>query len=241
MSAAKITWIPISAALVVALVVIACSDDNQESREEGAVEEDISLRELVTKARAGEYHVTYDVKDAEGAEGQITVAVKDDKTFVEANFGEGPGTEGGIESISIDDGSTSYSCGDTFGLLSEGEEGGEVCYGAPSSQENDIPSLRDFFNPVGLAEGLASAGQAEADGTESIAGQDVRCFKVNTLELSGRVCVEEELGVPLLLEGTDPDDASFSWRATELRDEVDDSVFEPPYEVKDYPVISPSE
>jgi hypothetical protein len=233
--AARITWIPIGAIIVATLM--ACSGGKPESGDEDTAG-NISLQELVAKADSGEYHVAYDAKGADGSQGPLEVAVKGDKTFVSVDFEPGQGTEGGVQSIFIDNGSTSYTCGDLFGVFGDTSDAGEVCYSAPSSEENDIPTLRDLFDPVGLAKGLASAGEADGDGTESIAGRDGRCFKVKSIDLSGRLCVEQGLGVPLLLEGSDP--ASFSWRATELKDEVDDSVFEPPYEVKDFPETSPT-
>jgi hypothetical protein len=229
-------WIPISAMMVAALM--ACSSDNQESRDEEAAEQDVSLRELVAKADAGEYQVTYEGVDAEGTTGRYSIAVKGDKTYGAFDFDTGSLGESGYESISIDDGTISYNCGDLFGIGGDGSEPTEVCYSSPSGQnESDLPSLRDLFNPAGVAASLAdSVAEPERDGSEEIAGREGRCFKVDHEILGkGRACVDPELGIPLLIDATDPEGVEFSSRATDVKSEVDDSLFEPPYPVEDYP------
>jgi hypothetical protein len=118
-----------------------------------------------------------------------------------------------------------------------------VCYQSESMDESDLPSLRDMFNPAGLGLGLSGA-QAERDGSESIAGRKAKCFKIDGIDeviSSGRICVEGSIGVPLLMEGTDSEGATFSQRATDLKEKVDDDIFEPPYEVKDFSEMFPTE
>jgi hypothetical protein len=43
------------------------------------------------------------------------------------------------------------------------------------------------------------------------------------------------------MEGTDSEGATFSQRATELKEKVDDDMFEPPYEVKKLSEMFPTE
>ena len=225
---------------ILGLALMGCSSSGEDaSSGSGSKDDDASLRDIISGASSDEYRVTYEARDADGTKGRYSIAVKGGKTYAAFDFESGSLGESGFESISIDDGTTSYNCGDPLGIYGQGSEPTEVCYSSPSGQgESDLPSLRDFFDPAGLAAGLANSGaETGPDGTEEIAGQEARCFKVEEETLGkGRLCVDPELGIPLLFEGTDPEGAKYSSRATEVQAEVDDSIFEPPYEVKDYPI-----
>jgi hypothetical protein len=232
-----------AATAVVGLGLIGCSSSDDETGSNGqSLSEDASLSEVISGASGSdEYQVTYDSLDAEGTKGRYTIAVKGEKTYAAFDFDSSSLGGSGFESISIDDGTSSYTCGDPLGIAGQGSEPSEVCYGSPSGQgESDLPSLRDLFDPAGLVAGLANAGaETGPDGSEEIAGQEARCFKVEEQNIGkGRLCVHLELGIPLLLEGTDPEGARYSSRATEVKGEVDDATFEPPFEVKDYPIPS---
>jgi hypothetical protein len=230
-----------AATAMVGLGLIGCSSSDDETGSNGqSLSEDASLSEVISGVSGSdEYQVTYDSVDAEGTKGRYTIAVKGEKTYAAFDFDSSSLGDSGFESIAIDDGESSYNCGDPLGVGGQGSEPSEVCYSSPSGQgESDVPSLRDLFNPAGLVAGLANAGaETGPDGTEDIAGHEARCFKVEEQTIGkGRLCVHLELGVPLLLEGTDPEGAHYSSRATEVKAEVDDSIFEPPYEIKDYPI-----
>ncbi len=227
---------------VLLLCLSACSGGEEEASVEQAAGDDASLSDLVSRLDGAEYWVTYDSSSADAANGLLTVAVKDEKTYVSMDFAGGS-DQAGFSGILIEDGTNSYSCGglaNLFGLFGGASSETNVCYRSDTTNENDMPSLRDFFNPAGL--GLALSGaQAERDGNEFIAEREAKCFKIAGIEAisSGRICVEGSIGVPLLVEGVDDEGARFSQRAKEMRDQVDDTVFEPPYEVKGYPEISP--
>jgi hypothetical protein len=229
-------------AVVTLLLFVGCSNDGEEARVGGG--DDTSLGDLVSKLDGAEYWVSYDSTSADGSNGVLTVAVSGEKTYVSMDFAGGTG-QAGLSGILIEDGANSYSCdglANLFGLFGGASSDSNVCYRSDTTKENDMPSLRDFFNPAALAQALAGA-QTGSDGNESIAGREARCFKIEGVEAisSGRICVEDSIGVPLLIEGVDDEGARFSQHARELRDEVDDSVFEPPYEMKDYPELSPDQ
>jgi hypothetical protein len=72
------------AALVLVLLVAACSSEEEASvTREG---DDPSWDELVARLKNAEYQVTYDSTDATGSHGQLTVAVKGEKTYVAFDF-----------------------------------------------------------------------------------------------------------------------------------------------------------
>jgi len=221
--------------LLPGLAVAACSDGEEAGRDQTATDDDISLRDLVRKAGNGEYLVTYEVRQVGGTNGQYTIALKGEKTYGAFDFGESGGGSG-RKSIEIDDGTTSYSCGDALGLWGDQPDASPVCHGTSASpRENDMPHLRHFFNPAGVAVYLASVGaETGRDGSVLIAGRTAKCYKVEDQSTigKGRVCLEEALGVPLLIETTDAEGLESSSCATEFRDQVGDSIFQPPYPVR---------
>jgi hypothetical protein len=174
------------------------------------------FRELTEGQDELTYSVTYEVLGS-GTEGEDmgfwTIAQDPPKRAVILSF------EGSEDRFwLIEDGENSYTCYEADG------EG--VCLESGPATGDILPPGADIDETVDEAE--ESTSIREIDG-RTIAGRDARCFEYDDANGdSGTMCLDEENGVLLLLEGE-----GFSMTAQEVSTDVDPGVFEPPFDITD--------
>lgn len=185
------------------------------------------LGQLLSKASQAQFQATYEVKVSDGPDkATVTLVIKAGKSAFTIKAED-------LEVTVIDDGQSSFLCGDLGGLV--GGRGGKACYKSPRNQAGPGSELIGAFqglNPSELVEELGAGANVQRDGSQTIAGRKASCFKVSSPEGQGRICLDESLGVVLLIEGKfDGEDGTF--KATKFSDKVSDDAFKPPYGVKD--------
>jgi hypothetical protein len=179
-----------------------------------------ALRRAGEKLRNSSYRATYEFKGTDPDSGDIdavlVVGSKPPKRFFSLS-GTFEGERGTI--IAIDDGETNFLCFDQ-----DGEQGCLKTGGAAG-----VPSILsvDTFADELLSD--PSTRVARADG-QTIAGRRADCFDIAGSGTEGKVCVSQQDGHILLMEGTF-DGVETQMRLRDLSGAPPDSDFEPPYEV----------
>lgn len=137
---------------------------------------------------------------------------------------------GGAVIIAITKPDISYSCTESGGqgLCFEGEGG---------TGESLLPIVEQWTDAEQLGAYLDALGDADVDiFDDTIAGQDASCYTVTGNvggEVTSTFCFSDS-GL-MLLASNESAGSGYEMRAIEASDDVDDSVFEPPYEILTIP------
>lgn len=249
----KRPYLFLMALLAIALLALAaCGDDDEEATETGSPAatataratgspgaasspsaqqpSDNELTQLLAKAKNAEFQVSYDIKaPAEGGQqdGKITMSVKGAKSSVAISTKQGGEN---LDVTIIEDGQNAYICGNLTG-------DDKACFKIPSSGPeaalaDTLTQAFQSLNPTALAE-EADFADLKRDGNEKIAGRDGECFKGTSNGQEGRICVDKDLGIPLLVQAKEAE-GNVSLKATKVSAKVSDDAFKPPYKVKDF-------
>ncbi|MGE5597157.1 MAG: hypothetical protein ACM3S1_14130 [Hyphomicrobiales bacterium] len=187
-----------------------------------------ALKQVSRDLSASNYKVVYEIhgsdRDTGALDGTLTLATKQPKQLfgISGKLGNDSGTF-----LVINDGANAFLC-------IEGR-GDKACLKTHSVADAPIP-LPSVLNIDDVLQDIASQPgvQVREVAGQQIAGHDGRCFEVEANAGHGTICVDEQDGVVLLVDG-DFQGSAFSMRLSEYEPDPEDSLFLPPYTVTELP------
>lgn len=184
----------------------------------------LALKQLAADITSATYKVVYDISgnDHEGAlAGTFTLAADDDRQLLGFE-----GKVGVLEGhfVVIEDADASYLCIDG--------QGQKACLKSKPGAASPVPlptafSVDTLLDELSKAPGLT----VTAAGKEKVAGEDAHCWDVASEGGKGHLCVGDDDGVLLSLDG-EFEGAKLSLKAREVG-EPGPGEFEPPYPIVD--------
>lgn len=229
MSTSKGILTPLTAALI-AVALMGC-DGNEPT---------MTLGELLEGLPPTMFHAVYDLEvteDGSTSELVLTMAMK-------GEIASSLQLESERLAVSVvKDEENAYICANRFALPRADGSTDPVCFGGSVEDDPDgegllllaaiiLESLDEIEGQTSVWDPNDDEAAVEREGTESIAARDAVCYEVSGPETDARLCVDEHTGMPLLWNGT-VDGYELLLQAKYFSDTVDETAFEPPYEVKE--------